>query len=341
MKNLAKNALSILCAFLMIFSLSLLAGCGLFGGSEYDFTYRSADKYTAGNTEIDDEYVSEHLFVRWYQGNVTVKTHDKDTIIIQEEINKQVDDKYKVHWWYSPEQTGGTTLFVEFCASEKLDFSGITKNLTITIPRTDGNHLSFDTDSANVTVDTSDFDNTLSKLSFATNEGSLNAKIDSADEVKISGCNDETDKDVVFELTSLGKVYWLGMNSSYAKVKATLNEVSTMDVVGSVYKDTEFFCNKGKKVKLTNSNAKIVATVLQFDSIEISQYAGQTVLNLPADSQFSATISRAKDYGEIETSDVVQVDFENVTKTDNVYKVGDGAKPISIKTAQAVYINKI
>ena len=80
MKNLAKKVSAVLCALLMIFSLSLLAGCDFFGGSEYDFTYRSADKYTAGNTEIADEYVSENLFVRWYQGNVTVKTHDKYSI---------------------------------------------------------------------------------------------------------------------------------------------------------------------------------------------------------------------------------------------------------------------
>lgn len=343
MKRLGRIGVLLLAFALLMGSMLLLDSCFFFGGNEpYKFTYDAPEKYTAGGTVIDDLSENKNLHIRWYQGKVTVRTHDEPTIVIEETLNKEVEDKYRVHWWYSPTQTLGTTTFIEFSASEELDFEGITKDLTVTIPRTANISISVSGYDLDADIDVSDYQNTLRKFSFSTETGSLNARIDSADTVQISGYNeDEGDaENRIFALTATGRVSWLGMNSSYAKIKADLNRVDSMDAIGSTFADTEFSCREAKDIKILGKDGKITVTAPIFDSIEVTTYLGETVLNLAQDAAFSLAVSEEVNYEETDIFSVA-VNYEGVRQENGKYIVGDGTKPIAVKTAGVLTVNPI
>ena len=63
-----------LVVFILICVLSVsVSGCFLFSDA-YDFSYVSAENYKSGNAEIADASVLTSIHLRWFDGNVTIKT---------------------------------------------------------------------------------------------------------------------------------------------------------------------------------------------------------------------------------------------------------------------------
>ena len=105
-----------------------LSGCSFGIFNTFNYTYENADKYTAGDREIDDKITS--INIDYISGDVKVKGSDTDTVSVKEKSNKSLDEDHKVHTWVD-----GGTLYVRYCVSTKsISFNGIEKDLEITIP---------------------------------------------------------------------------------------------------------------------------------------------------------------------------------------------------------------
>ena len=105
-----------------------LTGCSIGFINTINYKYENADKYEAGNREVDDKITKINL--DYACGNVTVKGKETDSVSVKETVNKDIDKDRQVHTWVD-----GDTLYVRYCVSTKsINFSKIEKSLEITIP---------------------------------------------------------------------------------------------------------------------------------------------------------------------------------------------------------------
>ena len=105
-----------------------LTGCSIGFINTINYKYENADKYEAGNREVDDKITKINL--DYACGNVTVKGKETDSVSVKETVNKDIDKDRQVHTWVD-----GDTLYVRYCASKNaLNFTGIEKSLEITLP---------------------------------------------------------------------------------------------------------------------------------------------------------------------------------------------------------------
>lgn len=111
----------------------LLAGCRVqvhSGTSNLsDWFYDDAEKYTAGGAELSETV--EHIEISWLAGNVTLKSHDSDTVAFSEKSADQLSDDTQLHYWLD-----GTTLRIKFCGSGQWVLDGLEKELTVLVPET-------------------------------------------------------------------------------------------------------------------------------------------------------------------------------------------------------------
>lgn len=125
-----------LCSILMI---GLRGGFGNIGGSILSFGfgnyYKDADKYQAGETEIQGDQVKD-LLVNWVDGSVNVEVYDGETIQISEVSSRKLKEKEQLHYYHEngrlniQYQESGKKIYSSFwMGSRRLD-----KQLTIKIP---------------------------------------------------------------------------------------------------------------------------------------------------------------------------------------------------------------
>ena len=113
---------------LIVPSAFCLTGCSFGMFNTFNYRYDDADKYEAGDREIDDTITK--INIDYLSGDVKVKGTDEDTVSVKETTNKSIDDDHKVHTWVD-----GDTLYVRYCASmDMISFNGIEKSLEITLP---------------------------------------------------------------------------------------------------------------------------------------------------------------------------------------------------------------
>ncbi|MCR5328101.1 MAG: DUF4097 domain-containing protein [Saccharofermentans sp.] len=113
---------------LIVPSAFCLTGCSFGIFNTVNYRYDNADKYEAGDREIDDTITK--INIDYLSGDVKVKGTDEDTVSVRETTNRSVDDDHKVHTWVD-----GDTLYVRYCASkDMINFNGIDKSLEITLP---------------------------------------------------------------------------------------------------------------------------------------------------------------------------------------------------------------
>ncbi len=105
-----------------------LTGCS-FGNIHFmNYKYDNADKFEAGDREIDEKITKINL--DYAAGNVTVKGTSADSVLVKETVNKDIDKEHQVHTWVD-----GSTLYVRYCASkDMITFNDIEKSLEVTIP---------------------------------------------------------------------------------------------------------------------------------------------------------------------------------------------------------------
>jgi len=328
-----KKVLSFLLIAPILCSVCLMSGCGLIDvfSRKVPTTYQNADKYTAGNTEFEGKVDTFHLW--WIYGSVTVRTHKENTVKIEETANKALNDTLSLHWRYYEAGEYGDVLNIQYSASGNFDYGDLKKDVTVYLPENDDMYISLTIEAASVDVDISQFENTLDELSVSTNSGKVSAKIDSADEVRISGQNDEgiPEENREFFFRANGTVYDLGISSSYAKVDAAAKSLRDGEV-GSVFADLVFAADEVRSLKLFNSRNKIYATVLKFDSLDIETFEDLCELTLSPDASFVLKI-KEKDRFQYEMSPKsVSVEFEEVAQNGSQYTVGTGEKIIEVAT---------
>lgn len=331
-----KKRFSALLLAWLLCSLSLLEGCGLFDAlsDKVPTTYPNAEKYTVGNAEFDGKVDS--LSIWWIYGSVTVKTHKESTVKIEETANRALDDTLRLHWRYFNASDYGDVLYVRYSASGNFDYGDLQKDITVYLPEQDGMDISLTVEAASVDVDVSTFENTLDELTVITNSGKVTARIDSADEVRISGQNDEDVPEQMreFFLRANGTVQNLGVSSSYAKVDVAASSVRSGEV-GSVFADLCFSAEKVEELKLYNSRNGIYATVLSFNDLEIENFEGECELTLSPDASFVLTVKEKDRFKHPTVPTSVTVGFADATHSGAQYTVGSGENAISVATAGA------
>ena len=328
-----KKLFSVLLITLFFCSSCLLSGCGLidaFSG-KVPTTYQNAEKYTAGNAEFEGKV--DNFSIWWIYGSVTVKTHKENTVKIEESANRELDDELSLHWRYFNASEYGNVLYVRYSSSGNFDFGDLKKDITVYLPENDDMHLSFTIEAASVDVDMSGFENTLEELNINTNSGKVSATIDSAEEIRISGQNDEgiPEENREFYFRANGTVDDLGIISSYAKVDVAAKAVNDADV-GSVFADLIFSVEEAGDIELTNSDGNIYATVLKFDSLDIETCYKPCELTLSPEASFNLTIKEKDRFNHKTSPKSVSVEFEGVSQNGAKYTVGTGEKTIEVAT---------
>lgn len=334
-----KKLLSVLMISLIFSSFCLMTGCGLIDAfsDKVPTTYDNAEKYTAGNAEFEGKV--DNFSIWWLYGSVTVKTHKESTVKIEESANQELDDKFSLHWRYFDASDYGNVLYVRYSASGKFDFGDLKKDITVYLPENDDMDLSFTIEAASVDVDMSGFENTLEELTVNTNSGRVSAKIDNAEEVRISGQNDEgiPEENREFYFRANGTVDDLGISASYAKVDVAAKAINKGDV-GSVFADLIFAVDEAGEVALQNSDGKIYATILKFDSLDVETRDKPCELTLSPDASFVLTIKDKDRFNYKMSPTNVSVEFEGVSQSGSKYTVGTGENEIAVATSSDLII---
>jgi len=334
-----KKTISALLIVIILCSSCFVSGCGLIDAfsDKVPTTYQNADKYTAGNTEFEGKV--DTFGIWWIYGSVTVRTHKENTVKIEESANKELDDTFRLHWRYYNAADYGNVLYIYYSASGNFDFGDLKKDITVYLPENNNMDISLTVESASVDVDVSGFENTLEELFVGTNSGKVSVKIDSAEEVRISGQNDDgiPEENREFFFRANGNVEDLGIISSYAKLDVSAKTVYSGDV-GSVFGDLTFVADEVRNLELSNSQNNICATVLKFNSIEIETRDGACELLLSPDASFVLTLKDKDRFNHTTTPKSVSVEFEDVVREGTQYKVGGGSKKITVATASELRV---
>lgn len=328
-----RKMISVLLIASLFCSLCVLSGCGLTDAlsNKVPTTYQDADKYTAGNAEF--EGTVDTFYVWWLYGSVTIKSHKESTVKIEESANKDLDNTLQLHWRYHNVSDYGNVLYIHYSASGDFDYGDLQKDITVYLPENDAMHISLDIQAASVDVDLSTFENTLEKISVCNHSGKVSVKVDNAEEVRISGQNEddvpESQREFFFRAN--GRVDDLGISASYAKVDAAAKTVHKGDV-GTVFADLVFAADEAKDLKLSNSRNKIYATVLDFDSLDIETRDDLCELTISPDASFTLTLKEENRFRQKMSPKNVSVGFEDVIQSGKQYTLGTGESKITVAT---------
>ena len=333
-RNAMKRIISAILITILLCSLCFTTGCGLFDAlfDRVPTTYDDPEEYTAGNTEFEGKVDTFNIW--WLEGSVTVKTHAESTVRIEESANKTLDETFSLHWRYK-EGVGeyGNVLYIYYSASGKFDFGDLKKDITVYLPENDGMDISITTDAASVEVDASSTENTLRELFIGTNSGKVSAKIHSAEEVRISGQNDEdvpeSNREFFFRATDT--VDDLGISSSYARLDIAAKTVEYGEVM-TVFADLYFSADRARRLTLENSDGKTVATVLDFDTLDIDAPFAPCELTLSPDASFELTLKDKNRYNHKLSPKNVSIELDGVSGSGMLYTVGTGEDKITVAT---------
>ena len=98
----------LLFSFLLLYCITMLTGCAVNLVSHN--SYENGDKYKVGEASISGEI--RDIKIHWVAGGVTLETADTDQISFTEKSNKNLSEKYKMHYFKD-----GTTLHIQFAES--------------------------------------------------------------------------------------------------------------------------------------------------------------------------------------------------------------------------------
>ena len=329
-----KKLISVLLISLIICSTFLFSSCVF---DKVPTVYSDPEKYTAGNTEFEGKV--DNLSIWWQYGTVTVKTHKENTVKITETANRELDEKFTLHWRYFNASDYGMVLYVQFSASGNFDFGDLNKDLVIYLPENEDMDIAINSNAASVDLDVSEFENNLEELHVFTISGKVSVKIDSADEVWISGQNDEgvPEENREFCFRANGTVSTLGISASYAQVDAYAKKIYNGEIM-TVYADLLLEADEARDLKLYNSEGRICATVLNFRSLDVEANYQPCELTLSPDASFVLSIKEKNRFNQTMTPKNVTVEFENMTQSGSQYTVGAGENNISIATDSDIVI---
>ena len=246
-------------AFTLILALTvsaaLLCGCRMsfrpsLGLSS--FRYDHGEQYTAGGASLSGKV--ERVEIQWLSGNVTVSSHDENTVDFSEASNRRLTEDTTLHYLLD-----GTTLRLQFCRSGEWDLGGLEKDLTVLLPRDLMlNDLEIDSVSAGISVDSV----CVEKLNLDSVSGDIRAE------------NCAVTGEVQLDTTS-------------GRIRAELTEALEEVDAGSVSGQIEITAPEIASVQAdTTSGAVALSVTTAPRELDISTVSGAVTLCLPEQADF-------------------------------------------------------
>ena len=302
--KMKKVFIFVLMAAAVLAAMACLAGCSDWGLVRY----ADSEKYSVGDAEIADRI--ENIEIDWFSGSVNVVTHSESTVLLSEETEEGIPEELRVHWWLE-----GATLHVRFAASGAglRELNVWHKELTLTVPES----LALDDveiRTASAEIDAAGF--TAGTLSISTASGNVSADC-AADTFTLKSASGNIR---LTQRESAGKV---SIGTASGRIEAKLSQT-----------DTACFESTSGRIEVTaalvdslsvKSNSGAVFCGLEAVPAECKLHAvsGGIELSLPADSDFTATVST--------TSGSFDSDFA-MKKNGRDYICGSGSADIDIDT---------
>ena len=237
------------CALILIASAALGVGTIL---TFADFFYENADKYTAGDAELNSPV--KNLDVDWINGKVNIEYHGKKTVLIKEASNKKISEDMLLRWWLD-----GETLRIRY-AKQHIRLNGKQKKeLTITLPE------------GTVFEDVD-----ISSTSGALNIPSLEAK-DLTLETTSGDIMVKADAQKINTSVTSGDI-WMDLGSTESlSVNTTSGEIDVQ-------------AEAAKEVRLDSTSGDISVSLKDFDDLRIDATSGDVTASLPVSPGYTARI---------------------------------------------------
>ena len=266
--------------------------------------YTSADRYTAGGTEITAEI--RNLDINWTGGKVTVAFHPEKTVVLEESAKRSLPEDEQLHWWVD-----GDTLRVQY-AGAGIRLSMPEKELTLTLP--EGIAL----EKAAIRLTSGDAEipaMKAEKLELSATSGKITAaaETEKADIVSTSG-------DITVFLPGKTKEIKLGSTSGSIRLEAgRADKIEAGSTSGSISVTAE----ECGKLKAGSTSGSICADLRQLEEADIGATSGSVTVRLPEKPGFTAKVDRTS--GSFD-SDVA------LTRDGSSYVCGDGSTKVKIGT---------
>lgn len=263
--NNMKILKSIFTGLLLIFVITILVGCNKLGVIQ-EYNYDDSN-YIAGNKAFSS--VMNKINIDWIVGNIFITQSSNHEVIIREETDIDIEEKYKMHYYFD-----GDTLNIKFCGSMTLvDYKYKTKNLYVFLP-SEINEIEINNVSADVNVNLVNI---------------VNLDIDN-----VSG-------DIIIEDCTL-KTLEIGNTSGEVIIfKDTVETFDLSSVSGNIGLS---FITLPKDISIETVSADITLYITDKDSmaIEFESISGKVKSNLEYQKENDIYIFKAKDkIFEIET----------------------------------------
>ena len=311
----------IICAAVLAASV-VMSGSGILQAA--GFTYAHAEKYTAGDAEIDGTV--KNLDINWINGKVELEYYSGKTIELHERSDKTISPDMQMRWWLD-----GDTLRVRFAKPGFHAFSVREKNLTILLPENstfgevsiaassgDLQIPDLKTDSLKLTVSSGD-------IRAAADTGTAQVNASSGDlELQFGGKAKE-----INVKTSSGEIRLAAETAERLAAKSSSGEIEVrakkVDEFTAEASSGDISADIGsvKQAALSTTSGRVETVFDSFDALSISSTSGDVRADLPEKPGFTAVIkARSGD---------IRYDLP-LTKEGKTYVCGNGSGSLSIST---------
>lgn len=324
MKNFIRTAAIVLASAALFSPASCASALIGTGGA----IYQNADKYTAGDREIDDKITSVNIC--WTSGTMNLSYHDGSSVSVKETSKVSLSDDKKVHTWVD-----GETLWVQFAKSgEKLLSSEAEKALDIELPKdVPLSVVNFSGASCDFVIDGIEAD----KMTASSSSGSghllgCSAKDIAADsssgsiEIIQVGESDSIRADSSSGSVSITAETAKNVSADSSSGKITV-DVAESDVISADTSSGGAGITAGKSGKITadSSSGNITVNVAEMPSeMKIDASSGDVTIFVPEGADFTAKVDTSS--GSFD-SDIA------LSKSGSSYVAGSGSSTVSVDTS--------
>lgn len=193
-----------LCLKLIFSCLIIMLMCTLTGCSkllvEREYIYNDS-KYSIGNKAFGEITINE-INIDWIAGNIYIQESSNHEIIIREDVDTDIDDKYKMHYYLEDD-----VLDIKYAASNLyLNYTFKTKDLYVYLPQRI-NIIEINNVSANIDISSV----SITKLEIDNVSGDININSSSITKLEIENVS--------------GEVIAMGINNTYCSIESTSGNI--------------------------------------------------------------------------------------------------------------------
>ena len=315
------TAAMVICAAVLAASV-IMSGSGIMQAA--GFTYPHADKYTAGDAEIDGTV--KNLDIEWVNGKVEFEYSNGKAIELHERSDKTISPDMQMRWWLD-----GDTLRVRYAKAgfrlkgnqqkeltvrlpESIAFGDVNISATsgeLNIPALRAENLDLGVTSGNI-VAAADAD----KISAGATSGDIDLRItEDTKEISVG----TTSGSIVIEATEADRVK---VSSTSGRICAVASRVTEFDA-GTTSGNIDAEIGRSEKVKLGGTSGSISVKLTEMGRLEIATTSGNVSAALPEKPGFTARLETVS--GAIQNS-------LPLTRQGNSYVCGDGSGTADIGT---------